>query len=254
VDRTIRGACGGLIKVKAVILAAGKGTRLAELTRTKPKPMVEVGDKPALERIILALSKVGVHDFVIVVGYLSEVVEQYFGDGTPWGVNIRYVKQEVPDGTGSALHLTKDAVGDNPFFMTYGDILVPASNYAGMIQTFEQTKSRAILGLNWIDDPYKGAAVYLGPDNRVERIIEKPPKGTSTTNWNNAGMYVFDPVIFEYTARLRPSARGEYELPDAIQAMLSDGLDIRGYPLEGYWRDIGTPQDVEAAQELFKEE
>ena len=120
--------------------------------------------------------------------------------------------------------------------MTYGDILVPASNYAGMIQTFEQTKSRAILGLNWIDDPYKGAAVYLGPDNRVERIIEKPPKGTSTTNWNNAGMYVFDPVIFEYTARLRPSARGSMSCPMPSRPCFLTGSTSGDIPS----RDIGA--------------
>jgi NDP-sugar pyrophosphorylase family protein len=240
--------------VKAVILAAGRGTRLAELTRTRPKPMVTVGDKPCLERIVCALSEAGVREFVVVTGYLAEVVERFFGDGSPWGVSIRYVRQPVPDGTGSALHLTKDSVGDSAFFMTYGDILVPASNYAGMIRTFEETKGNAILGLNWVDDPYRGAAVYLAPDNRVQEIKEKPPKGTSSTNWNNAGMYVFDPVVFEYTARLRPSARGEFELPDAIQAMLAAGLDVRGYPLAGYWRDIGTPEDVQAAGKLFKEE
>ena len=135
--------------------------------------------------------------------------------------------------------------------MTYGDILVPGHNYTGMLQVFEETKCGVVISVNWVQDPYRGAAVYLGSDSQVVRIEEKPPKGTATTNWNNAGIYVFDPVIFEYTARLTPSARGEYELPDAIQAMLSDGLDARGYPLDGFWTDIGTPEDVKAAAELF---
>lgn len=238
-------------QVKAVILAAGKGTRLGKLTQTRPKPMVEIGDRPCLERIVMALSSVGVRDLVVVTGYLAEMVEQYFDDGTAWGANMTYLRQEVQDGTGSALHLARDAIGNSPFVMTYGDILVSSENYAGMIAAYRKGDASAVIGLNWVEDPYRGAAVYLDDQDEVLRIQEKPPKGTASTHWNNAGIYVFDPVIFDYTARLTLSPRGEYELPDAIQSMLGAGLPIRGFRLDGYWRDIGTPDDVQAASEVF---
>jgi dTDP-glucose pyrophosphorylase len=185
---------------------------------------------------------------------MANVIQDYFGDGSKFGIRTTYIHQEVQTGTGSALHLTRDAVGDSPFVMTYGDILVPEINYYGIVSTYQKLKCQALIGLNWVDDPYRGAAVYLAADNRVERIEEKPPKGTATTHWNNAGVFVFDPVLFEYTAQLKLSPRGEYELPDAIQAMLSQKLPVYGYPLEGYWKDIGTPEDVNAAQHLFTSE
>lgn len=238
--------------MKAVILAAGKGTRLADLTKERPKPMVDVGGKPCLERIIGALLKASVTEMVIVTGYMAQVIEAYFGDGSKFGVTITYVNQKVQDGTGSAVHITKDAVGKSSFLMTYGDIIMPEENYLGMVEFFHQNPCMALMGVNWVNDPYKGAAVYFNDDNVVERIIEKPAQGTSTTNWNNAGIYVFNPVIYEYTAKLRLSQRGEYELPDAIQAMQKDGHLIRAYSLEGYWKDIGTPEDLKQAGKLFK--
>lgn len=239
-------------RMKAVILAAGKGTRLADLTRERPKPMVDVGGKPCLERIIEALVQASVTEIVVVTGYMASAIESYFGDGANFGVTITYVHQHVQDGTGSAVHLTRAAVGHSSFLMTYGDVLMPEENYLGMVNSFRQKPCAALLGVNWVDDPYKGAAVYFDADNTVERIVEKPPQGTSKTNWNNAGIYVFDPVIYEYTAQLRISQRGEYELPDAIQAMQKGGLFIRAYQLQGYWKDIGTPEDLKKAGELFQ--
>lgn len=214
--------------------------------------MVPVGGKPCLARIIEALHDAGVAEFVIVTGYMAHVIEAYFGDGSNAGIRITYVHQEKPTGTGSALHITQPAVGDSPFVMTYGDILVPEANYSGMVQAFSQLECQALLGLNWVEDPYKGAAVYLADNRRIERIEEKPPQGTATTHWNNAGVYVFDPCVYNYTAKLQPSARGEYELPDAVAGMMQDKLRVFGYPLEGYWTDIGTPEDVKAAHELFR--
>ncbi len=237
--------------MKAVILAAGKGTRLAGLTKERPKPMVDVGGKPCLERIITALRYTGIVEIVIVTGYMSTAIEEHFAEGAAFGVNITYVRQQQQDGTGSAVHITQAAVGPSPFLMTYGDVLMPDSNYQGMVQRFAAQPCAALMGVNWVDDPYKGAAVYMGVDDVVERIVEKPPQGTATTHWNNAGTYVFSPVVYEYTARLQRSPRGEYELPDAIQAMQSNGLLIRAYRLQGYWKDIGTPEDLRQAGELF---
>lgn len=231
--------------MKAVILAAGRGTRLGDLTKEIPKPMVRIGDRSCLEWILTGIRDAGVEEFVIVTGYLGEVIEDAFADGRKFGVKITYVNQEKQLGTGHALNITRDAVAGDPIIMSFGDILIPPENYSNMLGSFSSRDSDALLALKWVEDPYRGAAVYTDESYRVAQIIEKPEKSTSSTNWNNAGIFVFKPVIYEYAAKLKLSSRGEYELTDAISMMLHDGYSIYGYPLSGYWGDIGTPQDVE---------
>jgi len=105
----------------------------------------------------------------------------------------------------------------------------------------------ALLGLNVVDDPHRGAAVYLDKEKNIIRMVEKPPLGTSTTNLNNAGLMVLTGGIFDYTARLTLSPRGEYELTDVFGMLRADNRALKGYVLSGYWKDVGTPQDLDAA-------
>ena len=102
--------------MKAVILAAGKGTRMKELTASRPKPMIEICGKPMLEHILVALRNSGIREFVIITGYLAEAVESYFGKGESLGLQIYYIRQLVQNGTGAAFHLAQDLVGTEPFF------------------------------------------------------------------------------------------------------------------------------------------
>jgi NDP-sugar pyrophosphorylase family protein len=238
--------------VKAVILAAGKGTRLRQLTANRPKPMVKVGNSTALERIMGGIAQAGIREFVLVVGYRKEVIERYFGDGARFGVKIHYVHQQVQNGTGSAVHLTREVVGEEPFLLSFGDIIVPPDNYQAMTAAYS-SGADAVLALNWVADPYKGAAVYLDENDVVKEIVEKPPKGTAKTNWNNAGIFLFSPLIFQYTAALTPSVRGEYELPQAIGQMIADGRKVIGLKLQGYWGDIGTPEELEQMQHIVQD-
>ncbi len=232
--------------MKALILAAGRGTRLAPLTDDCPKPMLPIAGVPMVERIMAGIAQAaGVTEFVLVTGYRADVVQGHFGDGTSRGWRVEYVHQEVPLGVGAAVQCAHGPLQDAPFLMTYGDIMLDPENYAKFAKT-NPSDARAVVGLNWVDDPYRGAAVYMDADGRVSRMEEKPPRGTATTHWNNAGLFVFDPLIFDYTARLVPSARGERELPDALSAMISDGHSVLGLPLAGRWRDVGTLEDYAA--------
>jgi dTDP-glucose pyrophosphorylase len=241
----------GVCILKAVILAAGQGTRLGDLTKEIPKPMIKIGEHSCLEWILMGIRDAGVEDFVIVTGYLGNMIQEAFGDGHRFGVNITYLQQEKQLGTGHALNITRDVVDGEPVIMSYGDILIPSGNYSNMLQRFSSGKHDALLALKWVEDPYRGAAVYIDENCQITQIIEKPEKGTSRTNWNNAGIYVFAPVIYKYTAKIKLSPRGEYELPDAISMMLADGYSIAGYCLDGYWADIGTPKDVEQMSRLL---
>src|SRR3954462_8924134 len=114
---------------KAVILAAGRGTRMRELTLDLPKPMIEVRGKPVLQHIVEGLRDAGIRRFLIVVGYRADAVQNYFGDGSRYKIDIQYVTQIVQDGTGRVVELARNFVGDSPFILGYGDILVDPANY-----------------------------------------------------------------------------------------------------------------------------
>src|SRR3989442_3391867 len=145
--------------MKAVILAAGKGTRMKHLTASKPKPMVEICGKPMLEHLLMALRDSGIREFILVTGYFAEQVESYFLNGEALGIQIHYVRQQVQNGTGAAFHLAKALVGEEAFFAGYGDILTSLDNYPRLTGEFQRRPCDALLSLNWVEDPYRGAAV-----------------------------------------------------------------------------------------------
>jgi NDP-sugar pyrophosphorylase family protein len=235
----------------AVILAAGRGTRMKGLTEDVPKPMLPIAGRPLLEHIVLTLRSAGIERFVVVTGYRAERIESHFGDGARVGAEMVYRRQEVQDGTARALLLAREAIGGRDFLLGWGDILAEPSNYPALLGAFAAKPCGGVLAVNWVEDPCRGAAVYVDADNRIERIVEKPPPKTASTHWNNAGIGVFRRALFEHCATVKPSARGEYEIPDALTSMLAAGLEIYAFPLSGFWSDVGTPEDLARAERLL---
>jgi len=231
----------------AVVLAAGRGTRMKGLTEEIPKPMLPIAGRPLLEHVVLTLRNTGITRFVIVTGYRGEQIEAHFRNGSQWDATIEYCHQTVRDGTARALLLAREAIGQRDFLLAWGDILADRANYPALLDTFARRGPDGLISVNWVEDPCKGAAVYVDDDHRIQRIVEKPAAGTATTHWNNAGIAVFRPVVFEYAAKIGPSPRGEYEIPDAVTAMLENGLALYAFPLQGFWSDVGTPEDLERA-------
>lgn len=237
-----------------VILAAGKGTRLREIGKDVPKALLPLGKKTCLEHIILGMKDAGVSRFGVVIGHLGELIEEKYGTGETLGVEITYLKQDLSMyGTGRAVQLAEDLAAGEPIFVSYGDIIIDPANYKKMLNLAKATKT-TVSSVNWIDDPTLGAAVYLNSEGYIEKIIEKPPAGQSTTNWNNAGVYVFQPLIFDYLRNLVQSQRGEYELTEAVRQMVAAGVPVRAHQISGYWRDIGRPEDVKAVTALLEED
>ncbi len=232
-----------------MLLAAGRGTRLGELARETPKPLLSVAGQPMLHRIISALSAPGIRQISIITGHMAEAVEAATGDGARWGVAIRYHRQPTIDGTARALALARADLGAAPFFVGWGDIVVAPENYARVIAASAETG--AALAVNRVDDPSAGAAVYVDGAGLVTRLVEKPPPGSSTTNWNNAGLMVLPPAIWRFVDALTPSERGEYELPAAAAAYLEAGGRVRAVPIEGPWFDAGTPESLASARVHF---
>jgi len=235
----------------AVILAAGRGTRMKGLTEDVPKPMLKVAGRPLLEHVLLTLRSAGIERFVMITGYRADRIESHFGDGAPLDVEIVYRRQEVRDGTARALLLARDAIGGRDFLLGWGDILAEPSNYPALLDAFARRRCDGVLAVNWVEDPCRGAAVYVDSADRIDRIVEKPPPGTATTHWNNAGIGVFRSALFEHAAAVKPSPRGEYEIPDAITAMLTAGLEVYAFPLQGFWSDVGTPEDLARVEALL---
>ncbi len=223
---------------KAVILAAGRGTRMKDLTDELPKPMVRVKGTPILESIVRGLVANGIGRILIVVGWRKEVIFDHFGDGSSFGCSIEYIEQVVQDGTGRVVELAKGFAGDDPFVLSYGDILVPSSSYAPLVDC-DGVDGK--LTVRIAEDVRKGGAVFID-QGRVTGLIEKPGEGEPTSPYYNAGIYTFTPRIFDYTAKLELSPRGEYELTDAIAAEVRDGLKIEAVELAGDWADVRDPE------------
>ena len=228
----------------AVVLAAGRGTRMGEMTSETPKPMLPVRGRPMLEHVLDGLAAAGVGRYLMVVGYRRETIERHFRH---WRLPLEFRVQERADGTGSAARLARDFTGSAPFLLTFGDILCEPAAYLRCGRILEQhPATAAVLGVRDVDDPWRGAAVYEVA-GRITRVVEKPPRGTSATRWNSAGLFALRPIVFDYLDRLQPSARNEYELTSAWELMLADGLELRIAPVEGAWRDVGRPEDLNAA-------
>ena len=224
---------------KACVLAAGRGTRMKGLTAEVPKPMIPVQGTPILESIVRGLVSNGVQEILIVVGWRREVIEEHFGDGSAFGCAISYVEQVVQDGTGRVVELARDFAGDNAFVLSYGDILVPAESYADLV-AFGGVDARLSVKIN--EDVSQGGAVFIDDDFWVTDLIEKGDPDGPTSPYYNAGIYAFAPVIFDYTAKLEKSPRGEYELTDAIAAMVHEGRKVKAVELTGDWADVRDPE------------
>ncbi len=230
----------GTTKVtKAVLLAAGKGTRMKELTNELPKPMLEVRGKPILLHIVAGLKAAGVTDFCIIVGYRADVVRDFFGNGSKFGVRVTYETQVVQDGTGRVVELAKDFAGSDPFILSYGDILIDPANYPRL--TDLAGASGIVTVKHNAGEIAKGGCVVVNERFELTDLIEKPA-GPAPSPWYNAGVYTFHPAIFDFTARLTLSPRGEYELTDAIRDLARSGNVIRVIELNGDWADVRDPE------------
>jgi len=242
--------------VKAVILAAGKGTRMRELTNELPKPMLRLQGKPILEHIIAGIVAAGIRDIFIVTGWRADVVEKHFSDGKKFSARIVFGQQAVQNGTGKAPEVAKEFIDTSPFLLTYGDILVPPETYPQMIRRFDEGDFAGIITVTRGEDVTKGGLNFFDEQFCLKRLVEKPSPEQleqlrrggwlkpGTPAWYNAGMYIFRPSLFDSIGRLKKSPRGEYELTDAISAMAAAGQKLAGLEIQGRWVDVRDPETL----------
>ena len=225
---------------KAVLLAAGRGIRMRELTVELPKPMIEVRGKPVLQHIVEGLRDAGIREFFIIVGYRADAVQNFFGDGSRYKIAIQYATQVVQDGTGRVVDIARNFAENSAFILSYGDILVDPQDYKSIVDLPDDIE--AIITVTRGEDVSKGGAVFLNDQMELVDLREKSPSGEPTSPWYNAGIYAFRPSIFEFTAKLKPSPRDEYELTDAIRELAQSGKKVRALELTGEWADVRDPE------------
>jgi glucose-1-phosphate thymidylyltransferase len=217
--------------MKAVILAAGEGSRLKPFTATRPKVMIPVGNRPILEYVINALQDSGIIDIVMVVGYKREKIMDYFGDGHKWGVNIVYVEQFQQLGTAHALRQVSHAINDR-FLVVNGDTIIDAS----AIKEIIRVSSGDAAMLTVTVDKSQSYGVVKSQNNLVQAILEKP-RGEEVSKVVNAGVYSFSPIIFNFLESMDISERGEYEITDTIRKMLSENYSVKAVHTGAPWLD-----------------
>jgi dTDP-glucose pyrophosphorylase len=208
--------------------------------------MLPVNGKPLLEHILDRLGAAGFERVLIVTGYRADAIEGYF---KAYEMSLTFVRQNRLNGTATAALLAEEFAGKDAFLLTFGDILIEPEDYRDAVRLMESPEVDGVVAVKQVEDPFQGAAVYE-ENGRVTEIIEKPPRGTSRTNWNSAGMYAFRPAVFDELRRVPLSERGEYELTSGISRMLTDGKTLLMCEIQGKWRDVGRPVDLEAAADL----
>lgn len=237
--------------MKGLILSGGKGTRLRPLTYTQAKQLVPVANKPVLVRVIENIRDAGIDEIGVVVGDNGSEIRKALGDGSQWAVKITYIPQESPDGLAHAVKISQDFIGDDRFVMFLGDNVIQGG-ISGLIRDFASSDWNSQIVLKEIENPTSYGVAKLRADGSIEQLIEKPKNPPS--NLALVGIYMFDPHIFEAVNSIPPSARGEYEITDAIQWMIQAGYQVFPYVHKGWWVDTGKGPDMLEANSLVLEE
>lgn len=233
--------------MKAMILIAGRGTRLRPITDHVPKCMVRIAEKPVLQHTVEWLRDAGVRELVLNPSYLPEVVTAYFGDGSRFGVEIHYSPEETPLGTAGAVKRA-DRFFDEPFLVWYGDNLCRC-DVARLVAAHRQHRSLATMALHWREEVTQSGIVGLDADDRITRFLEKPRAEEVFSHWVNAGIYLLEPGVIDAIPDGRPSDFGY----DVFPSLLGQGAALYGHRLseqEKLWA-IDRPQDLERVEQTF---
>lgn len=231
--------------MKAMVLAAGEGTRLRPLTSNVPKPLLLVAGKPFLSHIFESLRAGGVKEVALLVGWKANRIKEFYGDGSSLGLRITYLEQKERLGTADAVGHGEEVM-DEPFFCVNGDVVISELDVKAMRAMFEN-KGRTVMGAVTVPNP-SSFGVIEEKEGMLVRIIEKPRQPPS--DLINAGMFVFTPEIFEEIRRTSRSPRGEYEITDTLSSIAKDeGVMVHRIATE--WIDVGRPWDLLKANEIF---
>ena len=231
--------------MKAVVLAAGEGSRMWPLAETRPKHLLPIAGKPLIGHVLSALAAISITDVLLVVGFREEMIRAALGTETKFGVHLQYLNQTKWTGTASAVNLAREYVDEEQFLVLNGDLMLEPRAIKAVVDKAHDYNT--VIGLIKMNAPSEYGVVDLAED-RALRISEKP-RGR-TEGWVNTGIYVLSKETFRAIGRTKPSKRGEYEITSTLQLMIEQGVDVRSAEINAVdWMDVGRPWELLSANE-----
>jgi glucose-1-phosphate thymidylyltransferase len=231
----------GRCRMKALVLAGGSGTRLRPITHTSAKQLVPVANKPVLFYGLEAIRDAGITEVGMVVGDTEPAIRAAVGDGSAFGLDVTYLRQDAPRGLAHAVLIARDYLGGDDFVMYLGDNFI-VGGIAALVDEFRGSRPDAQILLQRVSDPGQFGVVELDATGEVVRLEEKPREPKSDLAL--VGVYIFTPAVHAAVADLEPSGRGELEITEAIQWLIDQGCKVRSTTITGYWKDTGNVADM----------
>ncbi|UPT76652.1 NTP transferase domain-containing protein [Sulfurovum sp. XGS-02] len=223
--------------MKAVVMAGGFGTRIQPLTNSRPKPMLPIMNKPMMEHTMMTLKDLGITEFIVLLYFKPEIIQEHFGDGSAFGIKITYVVPDDDYGTAGAVKLAEEYIGNENFIIISGD-LVTDFDFQKIFDYHKEKKSKLTITLTSVDNPLEFGVVIANEEGKIEKFLEKPSWGEVFSDTINTGIYIIEPEILEYIPK-----NENYDFSkDLFPKLMREGVDLMAGYSEGYWRDVGNPE------------
>ena len=230
--------------MKAVVLAGGFGTRIQPLTNSCPKPMLPIVNRPMMEHTMMKLRDIGITEFIVLLYFKHEIIEEYFGDGSKLGINITYVLPDADYGTAGAVKLAQEAIGDENFIIISGD-LVTDFDFQKIFDCHKERRSKLTITLTSVKNPLQFGVVIADENGKIEKFLEKPSWGEVFSDTINTGIYVIEPEILDHI----PKNTNFDFAKDLFPLLMKKNIDLIGCSATGYWRDVGNPDSYREVYE-----
>jgi mannose-1-phosphate guanylyltransferase/phosphomannomutase len=223
--------------MKAVVMAGGFGTRIQPLTNSRPKPMLPIVNKPMMEHTMMTLKDLGITEFIVLLYFKPEIIKDYFGDGSDFGIKITYVVPDDDYGTAGAVKLAQEYIGDDNFIIISGD-LVTDFDFQKIFDYHAEKKSKLTITLTSVDNPLEFGVVIANEEGKIEKFLEKPSWGEVFSDTINTGIYIIEPEILDHI----PKNENFDFSKDLFPKLMREGIELMAGYSEGYWRDVGNPE------------
>jgi mannose-1-phosphate guanylyltransferase/phosphomannomutase len=230
--------------MKAVVMAGGFGTRIQPLTNSRPKPMLPIINKPMMEQTMMTLKDLGITEFIVLLYFKPEIIQDYFGDGSDFGIKITYVVPDDDYGTAGAVKLAQEYIGDDNFIIISGD-LVTDFDFQKIFDYHKSKNSKLTITLTSVDNPLEFGVVIANEEGKIEKFLEKPSWGEVFSDTINTGIYIIEPEILNYI----PSHENYDFAKDLFPRLMREGIELIAGYAKGYWRDVGNPESYREVYE-----